>query len=136
MAAKPRNRLGRKPGKWTLLTAQDLRDYRANHKLSRDRLAVILGVSRTSVQNWETLELPPSMKTQEKLAQLIAGGPTAIPPPTKPPSLWDRPRPEGTDAGVITATGLIVAAWAKTHAKITPEELLELIKTVRATLTS
>lgn len=133
--ARPKHRLGRKPGAWTHLTPEALRAFREEHKLSRDRLADLLGVSRTSIQNWETLELPPSPKTQQRLAELLRAGPGAIPPPRKAPSLWDAPRPQRTDAGVLLATGAIVAAWARTHT-LSQDELLALIQTVREALTS
>ena len=55
---------GRKPGAWTLLKPTDLIGFREKNKISRARLAGALGVSSTSIQNWETGNAVPTDKSQ------------------------------------------------------------------------
>lgn len=127
-----RRRGGRKPGEWKLVTPEQLRDYRANNKISRARLAQMLGVSSTSVQNWETGTVA-SMKIQQRLAELIAAGPAAILPARKQASLWDMAAQEKNDPA-ITTTGTIVAGYVSTHSGMSPEDLIGLIRSVRQAL--
>lgn len=130
--ADKRRRGGRKPGEWKLITPEQLRDYRSEHKISRARLAQMLGVSSTSVQNWETGTVA-SMKIQQRLAELIAAGPSAILPPRKAASLWDMASTQQTDPA-ITTTGTIVAGYLQTHQGMSPNDLIGLIRSVRQAL--
>jgi DNA-binding transcriptional regulator YiaG len=129
-SAAKRRRGGRKPGEWKLVMPEQLRDYRSQHKISRARLAQMLGVSSTSVQNWETGTVA-SMKIQQRLAELIAAGPSAILPPRKPASLWESGKQ--TDPA-ITTTGTIVAGYLQTHQGMSPDDLVGLIRNVRQAL--
>ncbi|MCO5170201.1 MAG: helix-turn-helix domain-containing protein [Planctomycetes bacterium] len=132
-AAAKRRRGGRKPGEWKLITPEQLKDYRSEHKISRARLAQMLGVSSTSVQNWETGTVA-SMRIQQRLSELIAAGPTAILPPRKPASLWDMAAKQQTDPA-ITTTGTIVAGYLQTReGKLSTEDLIGLIRSVRQAL--
>lgn len=129
----PRKRSGgRRPGAWTLVTPEALRTFRSENKLSRARLALMLGVSSTSVQNWETGTVA-SMKIQQRLAELIAAGPSAILPPRKAASLWDMASTQQTDPA-ITTTGTIVAGYLQTHQGMSPNDLIGLIRSVRQAL--
>ena len=127
-----RRRGGRKPGEWKLVTPEQLRDYRSTNKISRARLAQMLGVSSTSVQNWETGTVA-SMKIQQRLAELIAAGPAAILPPRKQASLWDMAARDKNDPA-ITTTGTIVAGYVSTHSGMSAEDLIGLIRSVRQAL--
>src|SRR5437660_1456992 len=76
---KPKRRGGgRKPGKWTLTSPDELRAFRASTKTSRARLAEMLGVSPQSVLNWESKTVA-TPKLQAKLAKVIKGGGAAAP---------------------------------------------------------
>lgn len=130
--ADKRRRGGRKPGEWKLVTPEQLKEYRAEHKISRARLAQMLGVSSTSVQNWETGTVA-SMKIQQRLAELIAAGPAAILPPRKPASLWDMAAQKQADPA-ITTTGTIVAGYLQTRQDMSPDDLVGLIRSVRQAL--
>jgi DNA-binding transcriptional regulator YiaG len=132
---KPKERKqrgGRKPGAWTLLTPEALRAWREANKVSRARLAIMLGVSSTSVQNWETGTVA-SVKIQQRLAELIAAGPAAILPPRKQASLWDMAAHEKNDPAIMT-TGTIVAGYVSTHSGMSAEDLIGLIRSVRQAL--
>jgi DNA-binding transcriptional regulator YiaG len=128
--AKSKRRGGRKPGEWRLLQPEQLKDYRASNKISRARLAQMLGVSSTSVQNWETGTVA-SMKIQQRLAELIAAGPSAILPPRKQASLWDMG--QKSDPAIVT-TGTIVAGYLQSHTDLNQEDLIGLIRSVRQAL--
>lgn len=127
-----RRRGGRKPGEWKLITPEQLRDYRSEHRISRARLAQMLGVSSTSVQNWETGTVA-SMRIQQRLAELIAAGPSAILPPRKAASLWDMASTKQADPA-ITTTGTIVAGYLQTHSAMSADDLIGLIRSVRQAL--
>lgn len=125
VAARRIRRAGRKPGVWTLLTPEKLRDYRDRSQLSRARLAAILGVSSTSVQNWETGTVA-STNIQQRLSELIAAGPTQLVAP-----MWDASARRG-DA--IKATGTIVAAYAQVQKNLSATDLVDLVRAVREAL--
>lgn len=115
------------------MTAEQIKAYREQHRISRARLAQTLGVSSTSVQNWETGTVA-TMRIQERLAALIAAGPVAVPPLRHAPSLWDAgTSSEATPA--ITATGAIVAQYVQTRRGELPvDDLVSLIRNVRQAL--
>lgn len=127
-----KRRGGRKPGEWKLLTPEKLRAYRDENKISRARLAEALGVSSTSVQNWETGAVA-SMKIQQRLAELIAAGPSAIVPTRKSSSLWDTSR-NGGDAAAVAATGTIVTGYVQTSQNLGSDDLVTLIRAIRQAL--
>jgi transcriptional regulator with XRE-family HTH domain len=68
-----KKRGGRQPGVWDV-ASEEFRAWREGQKLSRLRLGKLLGVSQTSVQNWETGNAVPSKKYQEQIAKLMAEG--------------------------------------------------------------
>lgn len=74
---------GRKPGAWTLLTPQALRGWREEHKMSRANVATTLGVSSTSIQNWETGHAVATTKMQQKLVDLMKAPVPAAPTPSR-----------------------------------------------------
>lgn len=69
---------GRKPGKWTVVTPDEIRAFRQEHQISRSRLAGALGVSSTTIQNWETDNGVAMPRLQEKVAELLKLGPGAL----------------------------------------------------------
>jgi ribosome-binding protein aMBF1 (putative translation factor) len=98
-------------------------------RLSRARLAALLSVSGTSIQNWETGHAVPSRKYQERLADLMKSPNLAsvVPGPRHPAA-------DDGDPAVIMATGAIVTAYVQGTSKLGPEGLLEVIRTVRRAL--
>lgn len=73
--SKTGRRGGRKPGAWTLISPDALRAWRDENKVSRAHLASMLGVSSTSVQNWETGHAVATTKTQQRLVELTKRAP-------------------------------------------------------------
>lgn len=127
---------GRVRGSWTEVQPEQIRAFRDEHAISRNMLASTLGVSATSVQNWETglaVAMPP---VQAKLAGIIQAGPSAI------QTTDGAGARRGSAAGVaalvghqVSATGMIVNGFLTSQSrKFTQEELIELIKTVRGAL--
>ncbi len=136
-SAKRARKGGRQRGSWTEVQPEQIRAFRDEHAISRNMLASTLGVSATSVQNWET-GLAVAMPTvQAKLAGIIQAGPSAVHSIDGAGS-----RRSGGAAGVaalvghqVSATGMIVNGFLTSQSrKFTQEELIELIKTVRGAL--
>lgn len=126
-----KQRGGRKPGKWELVDPLEFRRWREVQRLSRARLAALLSVSGTSIQNWETGHAVPSRKYQERLADLMKSPNLAV----LVPGPRSTPRGDG-DPAVIEATGAIVSAYVQGVSKLGPEGLLEVIRTVRRALST
>lgn len=120
-----RARGGRKPGKWEVVTPDEILTYRRSQGLSRAKLADLLKVSATSIQNWETGRVA-SRKIQHRLRALIDGqaapGNSAIPEP--PPQ----------DEIAIATTGEIISAYLQTQKALKPEQLTQLVRSVRRAL--
>jgi DNA-binding transcriptional regulator YiaG len=119
---------GRKPGKWEFVTPEAIRAHRAENALSRAKLANHLGVSTTSIQNWESGR-PASLKIQRQLRDLMDGK-----SPAGPVVAGANGEPE---ASVIRTTGTIVAAYLQSSkAVLQPAQLSKLVRSVRAALRS
>lgn len=126
---------GRQRGTWTEVQPEQIRAFREEHAISRNMLASTLGVSATSVQNWETGMAVAMPSIQARLASIIQAGPGAI-------QTADGGARRGSGAGVaalvghqVSATGMIVNGFLTSQSrKFTQEELIELIKTVRGAL--
>lgn len=129
MAKKARRRGGRKPGKWELVDPLEFPRWREQQRLSRARVAELVNVSATSVQNWELGHAVPSRHHQERLAELMKNPSVA----GAAPSRGLGPVGDG-DPSVVEATGAIVTAYMKGDPKLSPEDLLGLIRTVRQAL--
>ena len=131
--ADGRRRGGRKPGEWKFVTADEIKAFREEHRVSRARLASALGVSSTSVQNWETGTVA-TLKTQQQLAEIMKAGPAAL--ATVTPSGaggWD---PGAIVGPQITTTGTIVTGFLTSQqGKMSTDQLIELSKNVRQALT-
>lgn len=127
---------GRKPGVWSGVTKEELVRFRSERKVSRALLAKTLGVSATSIQNWERGSAIPVKRTQEALRAVIDG-----------PALSQRENgtaadvtPEATSrsdvrdpTGLAMAVATIVAATAPKGE--TGEALAVRIRMVRDALT-
>jgi transcriptional regulator with XRE-family HTH domain len=128
---------GRRELVWKLLTGEQLKAWRLENGVSRARLAQILGVSSTSVQNWETGTVA-TMRTQQRLAELMKAPPAAIPPRRRAPSLWDaggqQQRQQPVVDPTLTAVGTIVSEYLKGAKGLGGDELVSLITAVRQAL--
>lgn len=141
-AAKGRRRGGRKKGEWVLLTSDSLGQYRKGAHLSRAKLAEILDVSATTIQNWESGKAVPTKKSQARLADLIkSGSPTAAAGNgTVTRSAAALPHASsngGASNGIeLTVTGEILKAFLATAqgGKTTQEQLVQLTRSLRAAL--
>lgn len=67
-----KRRGGRKPGEWRLVTPKRIREFREANRLSRATLSRALGVSSTTIQNWETGLVVATNKAQTRLAELMS----------------------------------------------------------------
>lgn len=121
---------GRKPGTWKLVTPMQILAYRKEHRVSRARMAQALGVSSTSVQNWESGTVA-TLQAQQRIATLIAASPAAPPAPHRVRHSPDAP---SGDEGALLATGTIVVAYAANRKDLAPDQLVGLIQTVRGAL--
>ena len=125
---KRSRRGGRKPGKWEIVTPSEIMEYRKRNGLSRARMATLLGVSTTSIQNWETGRVA-GRKIQERLRRLIDDAPAPAAGVGLPgsSSLLD-------DARTRT-TGDIVSAYLQAKGKtLTPSQVTKLVRSVRKAL--
>lgn len=118
---------GRVKGAWTVTDPDGLRQFRKRYGLSRVRLGKMLGVSPTTVQNWETGADVASPAAQEKIAAAMKDAPAGLPIPRKA-------APGVSDAAIET-TGTIVDGYLRSLGRpLTKEELLVLIDRVRLEL--
>lgn len=131
---------GRTKGTWVDVQPEKIRAFRDEHRISRVMLAKALGVSSTTVQNWETNVGVAVPKMQTKLAEILAAGPSAV--QISAASL--RGSGGGGSSTVaevighqVSTTGMIVNAYLASQANaVSPEELVELIGAVRKALGS
>lgn len=126
-----RGRGGRKPGTWELVSPEQIRAYREAHAVSRASLAGQLGVSGTTIQNWETGHAVATKKAQERLAQVLGGAPRSSAPAASTPAA--RPSPSSGYDSAVEATGRIVAAFLGS-VKLKRGELGGVIREVREAL--
>jgi DNA-binding transcriptional regulator YiaG len=126
---KRKGRGGRKPGVWTQVKPEQIVAYRKAQRLSRASLARALGVSSTTIQNWETGKSAATAKAQARLAEAMSGNPRQL-----APKAGDAPKngAAGSDM-VIDATARIVTAFLSS-AKIKREDLRGVIQEVRSAL--
>jgi transcriptional regulator with XRE-family HTH domain len=103
---------------------EEIRSYRERHGLSRARLAAQLGVSATSIQNWE-LGRTASASAQLRLRALLDGAPVADPAAAANESMGD---------SRVRATAAIVAAYLQADGNLGPAEVPRLIRAVRKAL--
>jgi DNA-binding transcriptional regulator YiaG len=126
---------GRKPGKWTAVTPEEIRAFREQNEISRSRLAGALGVSSTTIQNWETGNGVAMPRLQKNVAELIKAGPSAIKPAVGASVSSHAADHAGVAGPQVMAAATIVSGYLQTSgSKFTTLELLELIKNVRGAL--
>lgn len=111
-------------GAWKHVQPAEILAYRKDHGISRAKLASTLGVSATSVQNWEGGRVA-ALPTQRRLRSLIDGDP--IPPPPGQQN-------GGEKECVVTVTGQIVAAYLASQDPLDGGELSDLIRRVKQAL--
>lgn len=131
MARKRRG--GRQPGKWELVDPLEFRRWRDQNKLSRARLAGLMGVSSTSIQNWETGNAVPSRRYQERLAELMKDPTAVAAAPVRRGGGGGFVESPDAAAGVL-ATGEIVTAYVKGSPDLAQDDLVALIRAVRQAL--
>lgn len=111
--------------------------------MSRANVASTLGVSSTSIQNWETGHAVATAKMQQKLADLMNASAPAVTTTTrgKPPARVASPNgaaphaPNG-DPALIQATASIVVEAIRAGGKrsVSAKELGVMVRTVRDAL--
>jgi DNA-binding transcriptional regulator YiaG len=139
---KTGRRGGRTPGQWVHLTKDGLRQWRKDAKISRGKLSEMMGVSSTSVQNWETGRSVPMKRYQMMLADLMKGG---------APSNGSSGAGEAVTSGAVArpasggggdqvqvarlnATSEILKAYLGAGGKVSQEQLVALTKALRSAL--
>ncbi|MCO5172210.1 MAG: helix-turn-helix domain-containing protein [Planctomycetes bacterium] len=123
-----RRRGGRPKGTWDRVQPAELLDYRQRRGLSRVRLAEMLGVSPTTIVNWELGHGVATPAYQDRLRELLDAPADLAAPPVAPAG-------EPADA-TIEATGRIVVAYLARGGAVRPEDLPGLIREVRGALGS
>lgn len=146
LTKKTGRRGGRKPGQWVHVTQEAVGKFRKGAQLSRGKLAEMLGVSSTSVQNWEAGHSVPMPRYQQKLAELITSG-GAKPSPSASESAPTRVRsrqavplsaasPE-VEVTRLSVAGEIMKDYLATPqgAKVSQEQLVALTRALMGALT-
>lgn len=132
---KTKRRGGRKPGTWDLVQPADIRTYRDKHRISRARLAEILGVSTTSIMNWESGAGVALRPMQARLRELVTSAPPvplrALAQPT--PMYGSAPHRSNGAGSSLEAVGRIVAAYVA-GAEVRATDLPGLVQRVRQAL--
>lgn len=133
---------GREPGQWVHLTQDEVKSFRTTAGLSRGKLAVMLGVSSTSIQNWETGRSVPVETFQRKLRALIESGASKAPRSARRPS--GSPSAETASAVTLpnvqvarlTVAGEVVKGFLTTSqgSKMSQEQLVALTRALYAAL--
>lgn len=115
---------------WRFVQPDEILTYRREHGLSRAKLAEALGVSTTSIQNWESGRVA-TLATQRRLRSLIDGDPL----PTNGASPH-APAGESAQDSLVMMTGQIVSAYLANQPDLDPSKIPDLIRTVKAALRS
>lgn len=115
-------------GGWRFVQPEEILAYRREQGLSRAKLADALGVSTTSIQNWEGGRVA-ALGTQRRLRSLIDGEPLA-------PNGLAAVSQEAPQDSLVMMTGQIVSAYLSSQADVDPTQIPDLIRTVKAALRS
>lgn len=129
---KKGRRGGRKPGTWSLVKPEAILAHRKERKLSRASLAEMLGVSQTTIQNWESGKAVATPKAQARIVEVLRSG-GSRPATSGAPKVGGNGQHAGGYDSTVEATGRIVAALLAS-AKIKPQDLRGIIQEVRAAL--
>jgi DNA-binding XRE family transcriptional regulator len=119
---------GRNPGEWKLVQPEQIRAYRADHKMSRATMSKMLGVSATTIQNWEIGNGTATHKAQVRIKELLDSAPPATLMSAR------RSPPAGGNDAQLEATGKIVAALVSRNANVSQSQMVEVIRQVRQAL--
>lgn len=133
---------GRKAGSWTATNPDQIKSFREANNVSRAKLAGMLGVSSTSIQNWETGAAIATTKMQAKVSELMArwseipGQIKAVAGKPAGPALLYRTTDTDVSGGVIETAGKIVVGYLEAHGErvSSTDELVKLIRDVRMAL--
>jgi DNA-binding transcriptional regulator YiaG len=128
-----KRRPGRQKGEWRLVTPEKIREFRTSNKLSRATMSKVLGVSSTTIQNWETNLVVATNKAQSRLAELMAK-------PSLLHSFNRQPQSAHYATNLVAeaelqATGAIVSAYLSAHPKEVGN-IAEMVRNVRQALRS
>lgn len=158
-APAKKGRGGRKPGQWVHLQKDQVAQYRKDAKLSRTKLADLLDVSPTSIQNWETGRSIPVKRFQQRLVELMSGKAPPVEAPsatarkpvaarssraTTPASSSRAAAPASTDSSAVqvqvtrlSVAGEILRGYLATPqgGKVSPDQLVTLVASLRSALT-
>lgn len=124
--------MARTKNEWTLTSPEKIKEFRRTNSVSRLRFATALGVSATSVQNWEEGRSVAEKKTQAKMIEVMAN-PALVPFSRQSPGCLANTTDTSAE---LEATGKIVNAWLEQHNDLAPEDLAGVIRDVRQALRS
>lgn len=126
---------GRTPGQWVHLSQDAVGKFRKDAKLSRSKLAELLGVSGTSVQNWETGRSVPIKRYQQRLVELMKGRPQGAESGEALAAAADA-IPLQLQVARLTVVSEIVKGYLATTqgGKVSQEQLIALTKALRGAL--
>lgn len=134
-----KGRGGRTPGVWRDgLSGDAMRQYRKTNRISRSKMGKLLGVSSTTIQNWEVGVAVPTPKNQTELERVLNGAAPAKSVESEKSSVRQTPFAHGDHHGVeLTTTGQIVSAWLnspKVKGGVTKDDLVGVVRSVRSAL--
>ncbi|MCO5169957.1 MAG: helix-turn-helix domain-containing protein [Planctomycetes bacterium] len=118
---------------WSIVTFAQLEEWRQRQGLPKKRVADLLGVTNSTYHNWARGLAVATPSTQHKIHELINGGRVLLPRANGGPAAHN-----GSDEeAVLTSTAQIVNAYLQAStARLTPEQLCQLIRDVSRALMS
>src|SRR5687768_13287757 len=126
--AKDRGPRGRA---WTVVTFEDLEAWRQRQGLPKKRVADMLGVTNSTYHNWARKIAVATPTTQQRIHALINGGVA-----TRALGGGAAAHDGADSEAVMQSTAQIVNAYLQSaKARLTPEELCSLIRSVSKALT-
>lgn len=139
---KKKGRGGRVKGVWkTGLSGDVMRQFRKDHKVSRGKMAKMLGVSSTTIQNWEVGVAVPTPKNQAELERVLKGEKiqkNGQKPKATNGTVSQAPFAHDDHHGVeLSITGQIVSAWLgspRIKGNVSQDDLVGLVRSVRSAL--
>lgn len=142
-AAKPRasaQENGRSRA-WTIVNFDELEAWRQKQSLPKKRVADLLGVTNSTYHNWARGIAVATPSTQQRIQELIRNGAPPLPPARTMGIVLPAAGPNHNGVGeveaVLDSTAKIVNAYlVGTQAKLTTEQLCELIREVSRALKS
>lgn len=124
---------------WAITTFSALETWRERQRLSKRRVADLLGVTNSTYHNWARGRAVATPAAQQRILDLIRGD--AAPQPPARTSGGLRPPVGSTDDGVgevkavLDSTAQIMSTFLlETRLTLTPEQLGDLVREVRQAL--